>query len=45
VIDKEEGENTSIVVMVNNQSMSIHVIELNSAEEQLAKLADAFTRD
>jgi hypothetical protein len=25
--------------------MSIHVIELNSAEEQLAKLADAFTRD
>jgi uncharacterized protein YejL (UPF0352 family) len=45
VIDKEQGEATSVVVMVNDQSMSIHVIELNSAEEQLAKLADAFTRD
>jgi len=45
VVNKEENSENSIVVMVTPKSMSIHMIDLNSAEEQLKELADAFSRD
>ena len=45
IIDKEQDSGKSIVVLVTSQSMSIHIVDLNTVEEHLQGLADAFSRD
>lgn len=45
IVNKKEDNDEAIVVMINNQTMSIHLIDLNSVEEQLNELVDAFSRD
>jgi len=43
VIDREQENSTCIVVMVTTKSMSVHVVDLNTVEEQIKELADAFS--
>lgn len=45
IVDKEQDNKQAIVVLVNNQTMSIHLIDLNSVETQIKELVDAFSRD
>jgi len=45
VIGDEQEQETAIVVLINNQTMSIHIIDLNTVEVQMKELVDAFSRD
>jgi hypothetical protein len=45
IVDKKQDDNEAIVVMVNNRSMSIHLVDLNTVEDQINELVDAFSRD
>jgi len=45
VIEDEQEQETAIVVLINNQTMSIHIIDLNTVEVQMKELVDAFSRD
>jgi hypothetical protein len=45
IVDKKQDDNEAIVVMINNRSMSIHLIDLNTVEDQINELVDAFSRD
>jgi len=45
IVDKEQDNKQAIVVLINNQTMSIHLIDLNSVETQIKELVDAFSRD
>lgn len=45
VIDREQEQGTCVVVMVTTKSMSVHVIDLNTVEEQIKELADAFSNN
>lgn len=45
VIDKEQDSKKSIVVLVTSKSMSVHVVDLNTVEDQIKELADAFSCD
>jgi len=45
VIEDEQEQENAIVVLINNQTMSIHVIDLNTVDGQITELADAFSRD
>jgi hypothetical protein len=45
VVEKEQHEDKAIVVMVNNQTMSIHLIDLNTVDVHIKELVDAFSRD
>lgn len=44
IIDKEQESKKSIVVLVTSESMSIHLVDLNTAEEHIKDLADAVSR-
>lgn len=43
VIDREQDSKKSVVVMVTCESMSVHVVDLNTVEENIEALADAFS--
>lgn len=45
IVDKKQDDNEAIVVMINNRSMSIHLVDLNTVEDQINELVDAFSRD
>lgn len=45
VIEDEQEQETAIVVLINNQTMSIHIIDLNTVDVQIKELVDAFSRD
>ena len=45
IVSKKQDDNEAIIVMINNQTMSIHLIDLNSVEDQINELVDAFSRD
>ena len=45
IVDKKQDDNEAIVVMINNHTMSIHLVDLNSVEDQINELVDAFSRD
>lgn len=45
IVDKEQNNKQAIVVLINNQTMSIHLIDLNSVDTQIKELVDAFSRD
>jgi hypothetical protein len=45
VINKEAESNQPIVVMVDEMSMSVHVIDLNSAEERINEVVNAVSGD
>jgi hypothetical protein len=45
VIEDEQEQETAIVVLINNQTMSIHIIDLNTVDTQIKELVDAFSRD
>jgi hypothetical protein len=45
VINKEAESEQPIIVMVDDESMSVHVLDLNSAEERINEVVDAVSRD
>ncbi len=45
VVDKEHKNEVAIVVLVNKEAMSIHLIDLNAAEERLNEFSNALIRD
>ena len=45
VINKEAESKQPIVVMVDEMSMSVHVIDLNSAEERINEVVNAISGD
>jgi len=45
VIEDEQEQETAIVILINNQTMSIHIIDLNTVDVQIKELVDAFSRD
>jgi hypothetical protein len=45
VIEDEQEQETAIVVLIKNQTMSIHIIDLNTVDTQIKELVDAFSRD
>jgi hypothetical protein len=45
VINKEAESKQPIVVMVDEMSMSVHVIDLNSAEERINEVVNAVSGD
>jgi hypothetical protein len=45
VIDREQEQGTCVVVMVTIKSMSVHVVDLNTVEEHIEELADAFSNN
>lgn len=45
IVNKEQDNKQAIVVLINNQTMSIHLIDLNSVDDQIKELVDAFSRD
>jgi hypothetical protein len=45
VVDKEHKSEVAIVVLINREAMSIHLIELNAAEERLNEFSNAIIRD
>lgn len=44
IIDREQDSGKSVVVLVTPESMSIHLIDLNTVEENIQELSDAFSR-
>jgi hypothetical protein len=45
VVIKEENGDKAIVVLLDSATMSIHLVDLNTAEETINELANAFSRD
>lgn len=45
VVDKEGDNNKPIVVMVDQKGMSVHLIDLDAADELLNKTSDAASSD
>ncbi|MBM4229121.1 MAG: hypothetical protein FJ184_00060 [Gammaproteobacteria bacterium] len=45
IVDKEQDNKQAIVILINNQTMSIHLIDLNSVDTQIKELVDALSRD
>lgn len=45
VVDKEKDNDVAVVVLVDKNSMSIRLIDLNLAEERINELANAISRD
>ena len=45
VVDKEQKNEVAVVVLVNREAMSIHLIDLNAAEERLNEFSNAIIRD
>lgn len=43
VIDKEQNNKVAVVVMLNSLSFSIHLIDLNAAEDRLNDFANAIS--
>jgi hypothetical protein len=45
VVNKEADSKKPVVVMADESSMSVHVLDLNTAEERLDEVANAISRD
>ncbi len=45
VVIKEENGDKAVVVLLDSATMSIHLVDLNTAEETINELANAFSRD